>query len=384
MKPFPLCLLLTITLLAADLDAAETPAASEGADPLAIAAVLIRNGDLSKADQVLASVDPAGKGTDLVRYHTLRGLLALKAGRAPESEAAFLAARDRGQKDPNLAALLAQAYFAQGKWAEVRRTLGTYSRLGAFPELLGMKAQAEWAQGDRGEAFETLERAIRNFPKQTSFLQTRLAWLLELNLDQEAAATAQEYLDRVGPLPQAWLAVGESLRRAGSLTQAIRFLEAGRLQFPAQAKIRAALSQAYLDQGLVRSAASLAQEAAALDPTWWVRASDMHRKARQWSQALYCNAQVSDPKVKARQRFTLLTDAGRYEEALASVDRLDQLGLLDQGRLRYAAAYAAFRVQDLPLARSLLAGATDPAVFGAAVQLRKAIETAAAETTLYF
>jgi tetratricopeptide (TPR) repeat protein len=361
-----------------------TSKANDEADQLAVAAVLVRDGNYARAETVLQGIDPLAKGTDQVRYRTLKGLVNLRSAKYAEAESEFRLAKSLGQKDATLDAYLAQSLFSQQKYAETRELLNKFARLSAFPDLMGMKCQAEWLLGEKSDAMITLERALKTFPKQLAFLQTKIGFLLELNLTQEAADQARAYLDRAGGQSSAWLTVGESFRRARQPAQAVKVLETARLAFPDQLKIQLSLAQAYLDQGMVRTAAGLLERAGATDPQYTSQAAELYKKAKDFNHALYLNGLLTDTTIKTRQRFSILLDAGRFEEALALVPRLDQMGLLEEGRLRYAAAYTSYRAQKYDQSTRLLSSLTDPQWYAASVQLRKAIEAAKNETNQYF
>lgn len=351
-------------------------AAEPEVDILGVAAVLLRDGNLEKAAKVLSEVEPGSSGIDQSRFHTLSGVLALRQGRFAEAESSLVAAQGAGQRDPAVVAYLAQARYSQQKWTATVETLEGFARMNSFPDLYGMLGQAQWNLGQISEAFDTLDRALRTFPDRRSFHLQRMGYLLSLGLNQSAAQGGNELIDRSGNDPAVPLAVGESLRRAGQATAAISILETARLRFPSETKLTLALGQAYADQGLALTAARLVEGVAVREPRFLADAAELYRRSGDYRRALFLNGQLEDTTTKARQRFSILIDAQRFEEAMALKGRLERLGLLVEDRWRYAAAYAAYRIQDLGEAQTLLAGITESTWFGRAVQLRRAIEVA--------
>lgn len=358
--------------------------AQEEVDTLGVAAVLLRDGNLDKAAKLLDSVDPQSKSIHRGKYYTLKGLVALKKGEFAPAEASFRSALAEGQTDPTLTAYLAQTTYAQSKWAETVRVLRDFGRMNAFPDLWGMLAQAHWNLGDRSEAFQALSRAQKAFPSRLVFVQQALGYYLELGLTQAAAEAAQALLEKAGDQPGVHLAVGESFRRAGQPRLALPILETARLRFPGHVKTTLALGQAYADVGLPATAARLVESASLADGRSLADAVELYRRAGDYGRALFLNGQMTDSTAKAKQRFSLLLDAQRFEEAMVMKGRLERLGLLVEDRWRYAAAFAAYRIQDYDQAQGLLSGIADPVWFGRSVQLRRAIDTARAETLRYF
>lgn len=353
-------------------------------DTLGVAAVLLRDGNLEKAAKILETVNPQDKTLNRGRFFTLKGVLALRQGQFAAAEVGLRAALAEGQTDPSLTAYLAQASYAQGKWNETVKTLSGFSRMNAFPDVYGMLAQSYWNLKDTSSAFQTLEKARASFPGRIAFTQQLLGYYLELGLTQAAAETAQDLLGRAGDQPGVHLAVGESLRRAGQPRLALPILETARLRFSGTLKLTLALGQAYADLGLTATAARLIEEVSVTDSKYLSDAVELHRRSGNLARALYLNGQMSDTTAKAKQRFSLLIDAQRFEEAMVMRGRLERLGLLVEDRWRYAAAFGAFRIQDYDQARILLTGIADPVWFGRSVQLRRAIETAQTETIRYF
>ena len=86
------------------------------------------------------------------------------------------------------------------------------------------------------------------------------------------------------------------------------------------------------------------------------------------------NGQISDQKVKLRQRLALLLELQRYEQAAAMDDDLRRTGLMDDEDIRYALAYAVFKVGDFDNAEIHLQKLTRPDLFRKAAELRRAIQ----------
>ena len=85
-------------------------------DRVALAGLLVRDGDWERAAGVLAAIDPAAKGVDLQRYWTLAGLVALHEDRAADAATSFEEALAVATEGRELLELhLARARLATGE-----------------------------------------------------------------------------------------------------------------------------------------------------------------------------------------------------------------------------------------------------------------------------
>jgi tetratricopeptide (TPR) repeat protein len=228
---------------------------AEEIDYLGIAALMLKDGMLDRAESALANVDPADEGVNPARYYTIRGLLRLQRARYVEAASDLELAVASGQLDPLINVYLAQAYFGAEDYSGTLAALSAIPDLSRFPGLWDLKAHSHWKLGRTAGAFRTLEQAIDLFPERHRLLRQRVLYLLELGLHQEAAEQSRQYLKAAGEEGEAYVAVGEALRRAGAVQEATVVLEMGILKFPADGRILQALSRAYADQGRLLNAA---------------------------------------------------------------------------------------------------------------------------------
>lgn len=357
--------------------AQEEPKADE-VDHVAVAALLLRDGYDDRARSLLAGVDPAAPGVDLPRFHTLSGLLAL---RADENEAAarhFEAALAAGQTDKLTWVFLAQARSAAGDHKGTLTALDSAGEVAAkLPSTWLLRAQSHLALGDDPAAWRALDAGVKRHPKELALRRQRLMLLVKMGLFQEARAEGERFLGEGGVTVEDRIALAEALRRSGDTHTAILFLEEARLRNPEHGEVIAQLARCYLDAGKPLAAASLFEQAARIDPNYAQDASELYRRAGAPDRATRMNALVVDQKAKIRQRLGILIDQQRFEEAAAMQPRLVRLGLLDDDNMRYALAYAKFRVGEISAAETLLDGVQDREVFRRAAALRQAMAVCA-------
>jgi len=344
-------------------------------DYLGVAAVLIRDGNYQRARKALEQVDLEDDKTDVTRYYTLLGLVQLRGAEYSQAVKSFKQALDQGQPDTVIYAYMAQGYFAQGLYEETIQSIDLLPNLNQFPDLYGMKSQAYWQIKDVGNAFAILEKGISRFPQKTGFLQQKIIYLLEMELNQEAADISREYLAIAGKEdPEAYIIIGQALSKAGELPLAIEVFEIARLKFPQNQRIRLSLAQVYIEKGFFRTAAGLVEEASIYDPQFRTQGVELYRKAGNLEKAAFLNSLVADPKEKTRQRFSILLEGSRFEEARALESRMERHGLFEEDSYLYAMAYVLFELQKYEDAVRYLNRIQKADFFRQATQLRQAIE----------
>ncbi len=344
-------------------------------DYLSVAAVLISDGNYARARESLNQVDIEDEDLDKIRYYTLLGLVQLRNSEYADAVKSFQNALHEGQDDPVIYAYIAQGYFAQGLYPETIETIDKLPNINIFPDLYGIKSQAYWQLDDIANAFGVLESGIDRFPKKEEFQQQKIVYLLELELNQEAASVSRSLLDIVGRSdPERYIAVGQAFARSGEKSQAVHVLEMAKLLFPDNQRIRLALAQVYVKMEMYTPAAKIVEEAAAYDHSLYVEAAELYRSARQYRRAMYLNSLVADHKDKVQQRFSLLIDLDDYESAYALESRMLRLGILNDEGYMYAMAYVLFNLQKCKRANEYLNRITGNSLFREATLLRQSIE----------
>ncbi len=96
-------------------------------DHVALAALLLRDGQVQKAADELSSVDLEDESVDMVRFYTLKGLVALKQGLYQESNKYFLDSIKAGQEEKSIFLYMAQNSF---KLNEYKESLGYLNAAG--------------------------------------------------------------------------------------------------------------------------------------------------------------------------------------------------------------------------------------------------------------
>lgn len=359
-------------------------ASNDEVDHLELAALLVKDAEYARALEVLAQVDPQARGVDLVKYHTLQGLVALSGtpSRPDDAIVAFQASIAAGQSEPSIYLFLAQAQFGQQRYTEVLQTLELPQVQDSFASLASidlMRAQANWLLQRHQPALAALAVGQRKFPANTAFARREVFYLMELGLFQEAAARGRSYLAAGDGKLEDYLEIGAALRRARQLEEAIAFLETARLRFADDERVVKALAATHLEYGRPLVAAEMTYTAALRNPALLVEAAELFHRAGHPARALQLNTRIADQPAKLRQRLGILVELGRYAEVAGMEAALLRAGLADDQEVRYALAYAWFKQADFGAVERNLQVLTKPELFRKATELRKLMADCAGE-----
>ena len=358
-------------------------APAHSADPdvdyIELAALLVRDGEYERAAAALADVDLGAEGVDLIKYHTLDGMIALSGtpSRPADAVAAFQRSIDAGQVEPSIYLFMAQAQFGLERYADVLKTLNlpaVRENFANLPSIHLMRIQAHWLLGQHDLAFQAIAAGQRQFPANTQFLRRQVFYLMELGLYQEAAESGRAYLSRSEGKVEDYVAIGAALKRSRQAQQAANFLETARLKFPDDENVVKVLASTYLDLNRPLAAAELTYQAALSNPALLVEAAELFRRARQPVRALMLNAQIRDQSAKLKQRLGILVELERYAEVAAMEPAMLRAGLGTDQEIRYALAYAHFKQADFAAVERNLQVLTKPELFRKATELRKIMQ----------
>lgn len=364
--------LLLILALAATSFAAQKK--NEKVSHLSLAALMIKDGHLERAEAVLANVDVADGDIDLIRYYTLSGLVSLQLQKYLQAITAFEQALESGQKAPVINIYLAQAHYHQGDYAATIKALDDAGGIGrSDAQLFLMRSQAHWKLQQREQAWQALSDGEAVFPEESLFLRRKVFMLVELELYLAAVEAGKAYLQQADPTLEDYLAIGRALRKSRRFDEAIFFFEAAMLKFQNNRNALLECAHAYLDLDMKHVAAELFERAAAFDPKLAVEAAEVHRRAKQHQRALFWNSQVDDQQRKIKQRLAILIDQEEFAKVAAMGDSVYRVNLEEDSHVSYALAYSHFRTGDFEEAEDYLGNVVSTEMFGKAVQLRKAM-----------
>jgi len=344
-------------------------------DYVALAALLVKGGDFLKADEALSKVKlPAIQPEALSRFYTIKGLIKLRLQQYADARDSYLQAQRYGQDDPKLFVYLAQAYYGLEAFDKVLTSLQQAGDVwAANPRVWLLKSLSYWAKKDFENTMKTLLDAEKQFPGEKQFVQRRVFLLIDLGLYQAAVQLGLASLENFESEVVDYRTIGKAMIEAGQYSHALPILETAVLTYPQDVKLLRTLSRTYVLLGQFYSAATILEKAAAQDNSLTSEVAELYRKANKSEQALYFNQIVSEQNKKYKQRLAIYLDAGRFDDAIGMRDTLYRVGLLNDGNIRYAMAYAYFSVGKYKNMEEYLDGIRQPGLFRKATQLRKAM-----------
>lgn len=350
--------------------------ADEEVDFLGLAARLIADNKVDRAAQMLLQFDKAAEGADLAKYHTLQGLVHLKQGSARDAIVSFESAIKAGQADPAIHLYLAQAHFSL---KDYKKTISHLKSAGPAakesPAAFGILAQSHFELKEYEPAFKALDGGRAAFPQDRSLLRTKIFYLVELGLYQEVTALSENYLKAKDIDESEYIALSEALRRGRQTARAQSILGQARLRFPESTQVAVQLAHTYVDEQKPLSAAMLFEDAARFDPKYSLEAAELYKQAGRTELALALNSRITDQKEKLKQRLSLMLEGQRFEIVLGMLPALSRVGLMADDNVRYATAFAAYKLGEFEQAETLLRPIKDPELFRASTGLRKAMSS---------
>jgi predicted Zn-dependent protease len=347
-------------------------------DFLALASLMLRDGNIDRAIIALDQYDRAAEDADLVRYYTLRGMAHMRRNELEPARDALQQAVAAGEAEAVVWVYLAQVSY---QLEDYRGAIDALDEAGTtvdrVPSVYHMKAQAHWLLKEPIMAIAVLDQASGIFPDDASFQRRKVFYLVDLGLFKQAVDEGKAYLERSAGGVEDYVALGNALRASGELDEAAAFLEEAQLRFPGSPDVKKVLAHVYIEREQMSAAADLLYQASLLDPKLQAEAAELYRRAGQTYRALTLNGQLIDQTEKYRQRLALYLELENYEQAAAMELPLRRTGLLQDEDIRYAVAYASFKAGDFIAAENHLSALTRPDLFRKAAELRRAIQDCA-------
>lgn len=368
-------------------------AAKTGPDSISIAAVLIQDGNYERAFALLEDASSEAIQSDEGRYHTLRGIASLHSGKYEQAQLAFERAIEirntnrEEMKQPRSTkpseTLQLYSYLALVHWAlgDCEKALTASEKSGPKEQhsakMFILRADCQAKTQDADAAFLTLRAGQKRFPSNRALIEKELHFLCELGLYAEMRARSTSWLNKIS--------VEEGLRLLAMLhaqdaqVEIIFFAERLRLQFPNEKQIALFLAQAYRKRDHPLAAAQVMEGLAMRDEGFALDAAELYRRAGWRKVASIVGARSRDSNGKLRQRFGMLLEEGRFDEAASLAARLHRSGLLEDDSIRYALAYAQFESGSLQEARQMLRDVKDEKIFRQAAELRQMMDACEAK-----
>jgi tetratricopeptide (TPR) repeat protein len=385
-----------------------------------IATIMYYDGKYDKALEALQRAKDSHRDIEWDKYHNIRGLIFLKEENYPASISAFKEAiratrtkvyeppveerpqreylfklfshEDKPEKpivqtpvfDPEklrkdqieeIYIYLSQAHYKAEQYLNAVHALDAAGEKGrASASLFTLRAECYWKAGQKGSAIDALSRGSKLFPKDATLLKQKFYYFAELKLYQASIEAAKAYMKKVPANAQEYITLAQMLQSGGESEQAIRVLEEAKLEFPSSAKVHILLGHYYHQKEMPHITAELFEEGSFYDAKYLKEAAEMYRRNGALAHALYLNSMMQDKEEKTKQKVAIYIGKGEFEKIIGLKDALGRYGLLQNDTMRYALAYAYYRVKAYEEAETHLKKIEDDELFSKATIIRKNIE----------
>lgn len=385
-----------------------------------IATVMFYDGKYDKALEELQKSKDSHMQIEWDKYHSIRGMIALKKERYVEAIVSFkeaieavkvkkyaspvedkpkkeylfsLFSEEKTAQDPKekkpvfdpeklrkneieeLYIYLSQAYYRAEHYQDAANSLDAAGDKGREnASMFTMKADCYWKAEKKDLAIDALSQGSSLFPQDTTLLKQKFYYFAELKLFQAAIEAAKAYMNRIPASEQEFIALAQMLMGGGEPNEAIKVLEEAKLKFPASAKLHMLLGHYYNQKKMTFVTANLFEKGAYYDHRYLKEAAEMYRRSGDLAHAFYLNSKMTDKAEKTKQQVAIYVGREEFEKIIALKDALDRYGLLNDDAMRYALAYAYYVSRDYESAETHLKKIQDDELFSKATIIRKNIE----------
>ena len=354
---------------------------TEDVDFLELASLMLRDGNLERAEIALSQVDLEQEDIDVQRFYILSALLQIRGGNNEQAIELIKKAKSYGPVDAVMEIYLAQAAYATEKYELAIEALDAAGpTVAKIPSIYHMRAQCHWELGDHEMGIAVLDQASAIFPEDKSFPKRKIFYFLELGYNKQAALLGQTYLQKFTGELDDYLAIGNALRASGDRLSALQFLEDARLKFPYNEGIAKSLAAVYIRNDNYYSAAKIIHDASYHNSELIKEAAELYRRAGAEYMALSLNSLIEDQTEKLKQRMALLLQLENFEQAAAMENNIKRINLDTDENIKYALAYALFKIGNYDKSENYLAQITDTEIFKKAIELRKIMQDCADNT----
>jgi tetratricopeptide (TPR) repeat protein len=353
-------------------------AKSDEVDYTELAAMMLRDGHVDRANDALNMVDLNGSDVDLPRFYMLRGLVFTKQSIYKEANDNFYKSIELNE-DANATRPL-YLYIAQNsyKLKDYKGCIAALDKVPGLvaenPKLFSLKAECYWRENDRDTAFAVLRDVNKAFPEYWDAYKQRFYYLVSLQLYQAALEDAKLYLKNAEASETVMVNFINALRQSGQTEKATALAEEANVRYPSSARVTVMLAHLYLDREMILTAAELFNEASIEDGKYTGESAEMYRRARDYVMALLKNTQMLETKEKYKQRVAIFLEFGDYERIIATRPAMERSGLMEEEAMRYALAYAYYMEGEFEQTEALLQTLTKPDLFQKGVELRGKME----------
>ena len=347
---------------------------------LELASLMLKDGNLDRAQLALSQVNTNDENIDLQRFYIVSALLNIRTNNNDIAITLIQKAKQLADVDTVINVYLAQAAFATEDFQLVIQALDDAGdSINKISSIYHMRAQSHWNLKEHRIAVAILDQAAEMFTDDKSFPRRKIFYYLQLGYNKQAAKLGRIYLQKYSGELNDYVAIGNALNASGDKATALQFLETAKLKFPHNENIAKSLAAVYIRDENYYSAAKIIHDASYMNPNLIKEAAELYRRAGAEYMALSLNGLISDQNEKLKQRMALMLQLGNFEQAAGMENSLKRIRLNEDENIKYALAYALFKIGNYTKADIYLSQITDSRLFEKAVELRKIMNDCATE-----
>lgn len=343
---------------------------SNAPNEIDIALRLIKDGYYDRADVLIEKLSQNKQVSDKPRLAMVNGLSRLYQGQFSAAMQSFQEAQKGGWQDPYLSVYMAQAAFGL---EDYRLAVAVITRAPADiqgnPAMTLLKVRSYLALHLYPQALQAIKEGQKRFPAHQQMSMVEIEFWSKVNLNLKVV----EIVDRMLNEQRSFTLLkqlAKVLYGEGHRQQAMKVLEALNLRTSGDPEIKSYLALLQFQAGNYWNAAFLFEQAAQFDAKYYYDAAEMYTLSGHLHRALQLNRAIFDQKKKLKQRIAILIRLHEYEKVASMTASLSRHGLLKDQSIRYALAYAQFKVGQFEESARNLSQLTDGKLFNKAIVLR--------------
>lgn len=348
-------------------------------NPIALAAQLARDGEMARAESVLAGVSADAFVQNGSLFFITKGLIALHKKEIAEALDAFVhaeqslkASKEKVEQDEleNISLYIAQCHVLLQQPDQALAILEHLNKDVLAVYLLKLEAYAQ--KEDWVQAYSVQKEGIAKYPLsqelhiQEVLIASKLGLMLPVR-DLIPFFAHSETIDA-----KTFLQLAGTLRDDGHRKEAGLYLDVGRKRFFSEDIWKASAIVA-LEQGEWLQGAEILSVLSVEIPSYALETAQAYAQAGDISKALLYNSFAPISSEKLTQRLSLLLQNGSYDLIAPLQKELARYSAKIEDSVRYGLAYAHFQRGLYQEAQDSLAGISDPKIFRQSVALQKAI-----------
>ena len=347
----------------------------EDIDRLAIASVLIKDNQLSRAASVLNEIlDP--DDVDTPRFYALKGVLAVKQKQFDLGAKFLKMALDMELEISDVYENLARCYVETKKPKEGIELLNSkWELLKSSPTSHQLLAQGYFLRKQQEKAWSILNLAIKAFPNHLGLKKQKWFYLYENNLLQISKGLFWQ-LEKDHDLSALDLArFAYQYRKKNQIEMALKIGELARFKAPSNEEIIKDLARTYIKLENITAAARLFEDLARSNYEYYFEASELYRKAGHRIHADNLALMIPSRKNRLKQRLTIALDNKDYQKLTSYGHLIERSELKDNEDIQYTLAYGHFMLGEFDKVEGFLSKIQRNDLFKKALALRKTIES---------